>query len=323
MMMQRYGMHPRQWPLPPLLPPLPLLVFPLTNRWRCSSCSCALLIKRSCSLSTLLVRKSMSVTSQMGLCSSHSIVGALVQLLGRGTGMMLNKFARRTISFTYSLLRGRKKVFGRREHGSRSNENRDLLFWFIKPILSRNSTFLSFPDSMYSCWHKLLPSSDGITPSSAATASSASETSSMMLSGWSELVIVMNHIELCMSLCWKHHNSRSVLFYMFISRTIRRRNQNLDKEQLFCMCKQRSLWIQLWNFSNERWKLMRLYRLWNLWTRLKKFRQLGLTSWRKLSPTISEIQVESRIIWLWTLGNLETWIQVCLYGHHLKSSKDE
>ena len=86
---------------------------------------------------------------------------------------------------------------------------------------------------------------------------------------------------------------------MFISRTICRRNQNLNKEHFFRMrTKQRSLWIQLWNFSNEWWKLMRLYRLWNLdlWTRLKKFCQLGLTSWQKLSPTISEIQVESRII---------------------------
>jgi hypothetical protein len=37
-----------------------------------------------------------------------------------------------------------------------------------------------------------------------------------------------------------------------------------------------------------------------------------------MSPTISEIQVESRIIWLWTLGNFETWIEVGLYGHHLR-----
>ena len=37
----------------------------------------------------------------------------------------------------------------------------------------------------------------------------------------------------------------------------------------------------------------------------------------KMSPTNSEIEVESRMIWLWTLGNLETWIEVCPYGHHL------
>ncbi len=135
--MQRYGTYPRQWPLPSLLPPLPLLVFPPTNRWQCSSCSCALLIKRSCSLSTLLVRKSMSVTSRMGFRSSHSnnVCALKNQLLGRGTGMMLNKFARRTMSFTYSLLWERKKDFGRRDHGSCLNENRGLLFWFIKPIL--------------------------------------------------------------------------------------------------------------------------------------------------------------------------------------------
>jgi hypothetical protein len=42
-----------------------------------------------------------------------------------------------------------------------------------------------------------------------------------------------------------------------------------------------------------------------------------------MSPTISEIQVESRIIWLWTLGNFETWIEVGLYGHHLLLLKNE
>jgi hypothetical protein len=36
-----------------------------------------------------------------------------------------------------------------------------------------------------------------------------------------------------------------------------------------------------------------------------------------MNPTNSEIEVESRIIWLWTLGNLETWIEVGLYGHGL------
>ena len=46
----------------------------------------------------------------------------------------------------------------------------------------------------------------------------------------------------------------------------------------------------------------------------KTFRWLGLPRPRKTSPsTNSEIEVESRTNWLWTLGNVETWIEVCTY----------
>ncbi len=39
---------------------------------------------------------------------------------------------------------------------------------------------------------------------------------------------------------------------------------------------------------------------------------------RKASPTDSEIEVESRMIWFCALGNLETWIEVGLYGQALR-----
>ncbi len=96
--MRRYGTLPRQWPRPPLLVPhwTPAGAFVST----CCCCSSVLLSSTLRSLSTSIVKNSMSFSSRTGFRWSHSDVCKRVQLLGRGTGTISNKLARRTISFT-------------------------------------------------------------------------------------------------------------------------------------------------------------------------------------------------------------------------------
>ena len=87
--------------------------------------SCALLANTSCSLNISFVRNSMSALLRTGLHSSQSSIWPRVPILGRGTGAILNKLARRPISLTKSVFLGRRNdVFESRDHGSLSKEKR-------------------------------------------------------------------------------------------------------------------------------------------------------------------------------------------------------
>ena len=142
-MRRKCGTIPRQ--LPPLLIP----VRPNSSRSCCSSANDHSRI--SLTRETSPLRNEMSMLLQTGLASSHSIFCDLGQFRGRGDGCVRSTLDLRMISVAKSAFTGRISVFGKRDHGSASKENKGVssVSDKHKPTHKVNNTFFLFPEFTY------------------------------------------------------------------------------------------------------------------------------------------------------------------------------